>query len=77
MQYLFITIVLSLFLPSISYSASVKDFTATYKLYHNELYVGVSSRRLNTEKKVLTFSAKTETAGLAALFFGMKPLNYF
>lgn len=63
--------ILSLFLclPIIAFSAPVKDFTAQYKLYHNGLYVGISERRLKTEKNMLTFTSATETAGLAALFF--------
>jgi hypothetical protein len=69
---------LYLFLPLIAFSAPLKDFTAfpkdftaKYKLYHNGLYVGESSRQLITNKDLLTFTSVTETAGLAAIFFSI------
>jgi len=66
-----ITIILTLVFQSITYAATVKDFTATYDLYHNEFYVGKSERSLNTENKNLTFSSIAETAGVAAWFFNI------
>ena len=71
MQHFISIISLYLFLPIIAFSAPIKDFSATYKLYHNELYVGESVRTLKTEGKNLSFTAKTDTAGLAALFFSI------
>lgn len=68
MQY-FITLFLYLTLQSITLSAPLKDFTATYDLYHNNFYVGQSTRKLVTENKFLTFTSISKTAGLAALFF--------
>ncbi len=68
MKYL-ITIILTLVFQSISYAATVKDFTASYDLYHNEFFVGKSKRSLNTENKNLTFSSIAKTAGVAAWFF--------
>ena len=66
-----ITTISLLFLPLIAFSSPLKDFTAKYKLYHNELYVGESTRKLTTNKNELTFTAATETAGLAAIFFSI------
>lgn len=66
-----ITTVSLLFLPMIAFSSPLQDFTAKYKLYHNELYVGDSTRKLTTNKNLLTFTAATETAGLAALFLSV------
>ena len=66
-----ITTVSLLLLPLIAFSSPLKDFTAQYKLYHNELYVGESTRKLTTNKNQLTFTAATETAGLAALFLSV------
>lgn len=71
MQYYISLISLYLFLPVVVFSAPVKDFSATYKLYHNELYVGDSVRILKTSGENITFTAKTETAGLAAIFFSI------
>jgi len=65
----FITLFLYLTLQSITLSAPLKDFTASYDLYHNNFYVGQSTRKLVTENKFLTFTSISKTAGLAALFF--------
>ena len=70
MQYL-ITIILTVILQTNLNAAPVKDFTATYDLYHNEFFVGKSKRSLNTENKNLTFSSIAETAGVAAWFFNV------
>lgn len=70
MQYL-VTIILAVILQSNIYASPVKDFTATYDLYHNEFFIGKSKRRLNTENKNLTFSSTAETAGVAAWFFNI------
>lgn len=70
MKYL-ITILFYLFIQSSAFSAPTKDFTASYDLYHNEMYVGESTRRLSTENKFLTFSSIAETAGIAAWFFNI------
>ncbi len=65
----FITLFLYLSLQNITFSSPIKDFTATYDLYHNNFYVGVSTRTLTSENKFLTFTSVSKTAGLAALFF--------
>lgn len=70
MRYL-ITLFFYLFLQSSVFAAAVKDFTATYDLYHNEFYVGTSTRNLITENKRFTFSSVAETAGIAAWFFNI------
>ena len=67
----FITLFLYLTLQSITFSAPLKDFTATYELYHNNFYVGKSTRTLVTKNKFLTFTSVSKTAGLAALFFNV------
>ena len=66
-----ITTVSLLLLPLIAFSSPLKDFTAQYKLYHNDLYVAESTRKLITNKNQLTITAATETAGLAALFLSV------
>lgn len=68
MKYL-VTIVLYFFLQSITFATSVKDFTAVYGLYHNEFYVGTSTRTLVTQNNLLSFSSTAETGGVAAWFF--------
>jgi len=65
----FITLFFYLTLQSVTLSAPLKDFTASYDLYHNNFYVGQSTRKLVTENKLLTFTSISKTAGLAALFF--------
>lgn len=70
MRYL-ITIILALIFQSIAYAATVKDFTASYDLYHNEYFVGKSKRSLNTNNKSLTFSSIAETAGIVAWFINV------
>ena len=57
------------FLPVIAFSTSIKDFSATYKLYHNDMYVGESFRQLNTSGENLSYTATTESDGLIAIFF--------
>ena len=70
MRYL---ILLSLYflLQSVALSAPIKDFTANYNLYHNEMYVGQSTRNLTTQNKLLTFTSVAKTAGIAAWFVNM------
>ena len=70
MQYL-MTITFYFLLQSIVFSAPIKDFTATYDLYHNGLYVGQSTRNLTTKNDLLTFTSVAETAGIAAWFFNI------
>ena len=50
---------------------NIQNFTAKYDVYHNGLYVGQSTRTLNSNNNSLSFSSVTETAGLAALFFNI------
>ncbi len=68
MQY-FITIILGFLLYSPSYSTPLKDFIASYALYHNEMYIGQSLRRLSTGNQFLTFSSIAESKGIAAWFY--------
>jgi len=70
MRYL-VTIILTIILQASVNAAPVKDFTATYDLYHNQFFVGKSKRSLNTESKNLTFTSTAETAGVAAWFFNV------
>ena len=70
MRYL-ITITLFFFLQNIVFAAQLKDFTAQYDLYHNEFFVGTSTRTLSTENKNLTFTSIAETGGIAAWFFNV------
>lgn len=70
----YITLLFSLYflIPLTSNAKAVKDFTAEYALYHNQLFVGESKRQFVNSNNALTFSAFTETAGLAALFIDIK-----
>jgi len=70
MQYL-VTIILAIILHANVNAASIKDFTATYDLYHNQFFVGKSKRSLNTENQNLTFTSTAETAGIASWFFNV------
>jgi len=72
MKYIAILFSLSFLIPIASNAKVVKDFTAEYALYHNQLFVGESKRQLVNSNNTLTFSAITETAGLAALFIDIK-----
>lgn len=63
------TAILYIFIPAMLLAAPIEDFTAKYNVYHNEMYVGQSTRSLNSNSSLLKFSSVTETAGLAALFF--------
>lgn len=68
MQYL-LTIIFYFLLQTTSSSAPLKDFTAIYDLYHSEMYIGQSTRRLSSENKFLTFSSVAKTDGIAAWFY--------
>lgn len=70
MRYL-ITISLYFLLQNIVFASQLKDFTASYNLYHNEFFVGTSTRTLSTENKSVTFLSTAETAGVAAWFFNI------
>lgn len=65
----FITLFLYFFLPQLSAISAVKDFSATYDLYHNEIFIGKSTRNLLTENQLLTFSSISTTGGVASWFF--------
>ena len=67
MRYL-ITLILFSFLQITAFATPTKDFSASYDLYHNGMYVGESSRKLKTENEFLTFSSVAKTAGIAAWF---------
>lgn len=68
MRYL-LTIVFYLFIQTTSSSAPLKDFTVSYDLYHDEMYIGQTSRNLVANDKFLTFSSVAKTAGIAAWFY--------
>lgn len=68
MRYL-ITLFLYLLLQNIAFSASIKDFTSRYEIYHNNFHVGTTTRKLKKEKDFLIFSSKSTTAGIASWFF--------
>jgi hypothetical protein len=68
MRYL-MTITLYFFLQNATFATQIKDFTARYELYHNNFYVGTSTRKLTTKNNLLTFSSVAKTAGVAAWFF--------
>ena len=68
-----IIIILYFFISSIVVAASpsaltISDFQAKYDLYHNEMFVGESTRTLKTENKFLTYRSIAKTAGIAAWF---------
>lgn len=70
MRYL-ITLTFYFLIQSISFAEPLKDFTATYELYHNEFYVGKATRKLTTKDNIATFTSVAETAGVAAWFFNI------
>lgn len=70
MKYLISTFLLFSF-HSNAFSAQVNDFTATYALYHNDIYVGQSIRRLSTNNKLQTFTSTAKTEGIASWFFNI------
>ncbi|MDH5368588.1 MAG: DUF3108 domain-containing protein [Gammaproteobacteria bacterium] len=70
MRYL-ILLTLYILLQSVALAAPIKDFTANYNLYHNEMYIGQSTRNLTTQNKLLTFTSVAKTAGIAAWFVNM------
>ena len=72
MKYLALLFSLYFLIPLTSNAKVVKDFTAEYALYHNQLFVGESKRQFVNKNNALTFSSFTETAGLAALFIDIK-----
>ena len=67
MQYL-ITLLFYLSLQTFLFAAPLKDFTAHYDLYHNETYVGQTTRRLVTQNQLINFSSIAKTEGFIALF---------
>lgn len=67
MRYL-ITILFYFSIQTLSFAAPIKDFTARYNLYHNETYVGQTTRRLVTENKFINFSSIAKTDGIVAWF---------
>lgn len=68
MRYL-ITIIFYFLLQSNTFAIPIKDFIVRYDLYHNEAYVGQTTRRLVTKNKFLNFSSTAKTDGIAAWFF--------
>ena len=68
MRYL-ITLFFYLLLQNIAFSASIKDFTSRYEIYHNDFYVGTTTRKLNKENDFFIFSSEAKTAGVASWFF--------
>jgi len=68
MRYFF-TLLFFFILQTNALSSPLKNFTATYDLYHNNFFVGQSTRKLVTENTFLTFTSISKTSGLAALFF--------
>lgn len=67
MAYL-ITILFSFCVYTLSFAAPIKDFTAKYDLYYNEMYIGKTTRSLATKDNLLTFSSISKTDGIAAWF---------
>ena len=63
-----IAIALSFLLQLSASASSLKDFSASYDLYHNGMYIGKSNRLLSTKNKLLTFTSTAKTAGILALF---------
>lgn len=73
MKYISLLLSLCFLIPLTGTAATtVKDFSAEYSLYHNQLFVGESKRQLSSSNHSLIFSSFTETAGLAALFADIK-----
>lgn len=68
MRYL-ITLFFYFLLQNIAFSASIKDFTSRYEIYHNDFYVGTTARKLIKEKDIFVFSSESKTAGVASWFF--------
>ena len=65
----FVTIIIYFFIHSAVFSAPMGNFSARYDLYHNEFFVGESTRNLVTENNDVTFSSISKTAGIAKWFF--------
>ena len=70
MRYL-ITISLYFLLQNSVFATQLKDFTASYNLYHNDFFVGQSTRTLSSKNKNLTFLSTAKTDGVAAWFFNI------
>ena len=64
-----LTIIFYFFLQTSSFSAPLKDFTASYDLYHSNMYIGQSTRRLSTKNQLLTFTSIAKSEGIAAWFY--------
>ena len=69
MRYLF-TLLLYLSVQTLSFAAPLKDFTVSYDLYYNEMYVGQTTRNLVTEKNNINFSSIATT--LKQVNYGIK-----
>lgn len=67
MRYL-ITILFYFSIQTLSFATPIKDFTARYNLYHNETYIGQTTRRLVTKNKFINFSSVAKTDGFIAWF---------
>ena len=67
MQYL-ISFIFYLFLQNTAFASPLKNFTAGYDLYHNQFYVGTSTRTLNSSNNQYTFSSTAKTAGVVSWF---------
>ncbi len=59
---------LILLLLSSSPLQAVENFSAGYDLYYNGIFVGRSQRELKNNQNILTYTATSKTAGLAAVF---------
>ena len=67
MRYL-ITILFYFSIQALSFAAPIKDFTVRYNLYHNETYVGQTTRHLVSKNNNITFSSVAKTDGFIAWF---------
>lgn len=68
MRNLLLTAIIFL-LPAFTFASPVANFSASYAVYKNGFFLGNSKRTLKAEKNILNYSAVTETAGIAAIFF--------
>ena len=75
-RYLYSTVFILLASFSSAFAATsdspVKDFSASYEVYKNNFFLGNTKRKLTTRENMLTYTAVTETAGIAAWFFDIK-----
>ena len=68
MRYL-ITILFYISIQTLSFAAPLKNFSVSYGLYYNEMYVGQTTRNLVTQNNNVNFSSIATTDGIAAWFF--------